>query len=201
MMGRQLERFTAMPRSTALAGLAASVVVLTGAAGGWIWAREADSSGGARAAGPPINEVKYECSDAATVSTLRAVPRSTSAVLWVGDVGISLPPDAVGNDVPFLIGSSHIVKMPLAVKSGVEYGSITMEGTDLRTGASLAFDYGGTGFSEGVTTYRPTRPQQPLFGSLSAPAPGVFRLTFSLDGVEQGSTILALCRTASATLP
>ena len=183
-------------RTVLLAGLAVGVLVLAGGTSAWIWAWQADP-GGAPPSAPRFEELNYDCGDAATVAAIRALPRPGFADVWVGDVGLSLPADALGHDVPFLLGSSRLVKMPIFVRPGFEFLTITMEGIDLRTGARLAFDYGGIGFSEGPVTYQPAQTNRPLFGSLSAPKPGIYRLTFALDGVNQGSTVLALCRSAS----
>ena len=180
-----------------LAALAVGVLVLAGGMSVWIWGRQTDPVGAPRS-GPQVEDLNYDCGDAATVAAIRALPRPGFADLWVGDVGLSLPADALGHDVPFLLGSSRLVKMPIFVRQGVQFLTITMEGVDLRTGDHLAFDYGGMGFSAGTVTYQPAQTNRPLFGSLSAPKPGIYRLTFALDGVNQGSTILALCRSASA---
>ena len=143
-----------------------------------------------------LAELNYDCRDKETVAALREIPRGDHGFDWIGNVGIYLPPDAPGHNVTVLGGGARgPVKMAVVVREGVEFRTITMDGVEGRTGEPLSFDYAGVGYARGPVTYERPSPIRPFYGAFQVPKLGVYRLSYALDGVPQGSTVLALCRT------
>lgn len=155
-----------------------------------------DDSGDTHSSKPALTELNHDCRDNETIAAMRAMPRGERGFDWIGNVGIELPPDAVGHDV-IVLGSwkNGAVKMAVVVREGVEFQAITMDGVEMRTGERISFHYGGTNYAQGPVTYGRPDPSRPFYGAFQVPTLGVYRLSYALDGVDQGSTVLALCRT------
>lgn len=155
-----------------------------------------DDSGETPASTQVSPGLNYECRDEAARAALRAIPRGVGGVEWIGNVGIYLPFDAVGHDV-IVLGSwkNGAVKMAVVVREGVEFQAITMDGVEMRTGERISFHYGGTNYAQGPVTYGRPDPSRPFYGAFQVPTLGVYRLSYALDGIDQGSAVLALCRT------
>lgn len=148
-----------------------------------------------RLAAAPFVEANY-CPDDATLQTMRATQVGGGA-MWVGDIGVSIPADGIGLDIPvhgYSPASGGEVKLPVAVRDGVSFESITMDAIELSSGEHASFEYSARGFTLGPATYVRPQPFRPFYGALRVPRLGVYRFTYALDGVEQGLVDLALCK-------
>ena len=138
----------------------------------------------------------YDCHDGRTLTSLRTIQRGDHGFDWAGNVGVYLPPDAVGHDVAVLgSGTNGAVKMAVVVRDGVQFASLRMDGVEVRTGEPLAFEYGPQGPTPGPAILERPDPVRPFYGALRVKTPGVYRLNFAIDGIDQGSVVIALCRT------
>lgn len=146
--------------------------------------------------------LNYSCSDERALDRLRKTSRGKPDWEWIGDVGIWLPPDAAGHTVTVLGGRVNgDVKMAVSVRDGTKFETITMDGADAASGERLKFDYDGSGYALGPKTYSRRGPERVLYGAVEVPRLGVYRLSYAIDDVDQGSIVLAFCRTEGQSYP